>query len=238
MRCRNFGASAIAIAAASLMSAATANNAAAQPGYNWSGLYAGMHYGSAWSSTEHDVTYQNGLTDHFHFNPPSRIGGFHGGLQTQWGSLVLGLDASLTGGNFQSRKTGRRVSDLVEISDIDWQFMLTPRIGYAFDKFHVYVKGGLASAEIYRGVNDFVSGRNITGGNHRETGWTIGAGFQYAMSTWVSIGLDYSYVRIEPDNRSAWAEYIAAGFPPSTATVGLVEMHTVMARISFKLGRI
>jgi outer membrane immunogenic protein len=87
------------------------------------------------------------------------------------------------------------------ISQTQERWLVTARgkLGWAvWDKSMVYVTGGAAWAKI--DTSEFLVG-NQTGTGHQEsntrTGWTVGAGYEYALGYGWSIKGEYLYVRFE-----------------------------------------
>src|SRR6185312_12047858 len=79
----------------------------------------------------------------------------------------------------------------------DWLVTLRPRLGYAFDRLLLYATGGLAianqkfSQSIVQLNTPFVE----TGAVSRtSTGWTAGAGAEYALDNRWSLKAEYLYV--------------------------------------------
>ncbi len=206
------------------MAAASAGPA----GFNWSGLYAGGNIGGVWSNVDHNLTFSTGATEKYNFDKNSFAGGGQFIYQGQWGNFVIGTEISLTGFN---------LADRTRTSDIDWLFTLSTRLGYAVNNWLVYVKGGYAGADVYRGGGVASSGFQITGTNRHEDGLTFGGGFEMAMSPFATLGLDYSYVNIEPISRLASPQYVAPGVTVGQNKVGDVEFHLLTARLNFKLGQ-
>ncbi len=143
--------------------------------YDWSGIYMGVHIGGGWSGADSELTDPGKLLHKYGFlgAPTSSshdldgflVGG-HIGLQRQFGNLVLGVEASLTGGGLDG-SSSEDFGDDYEVKLLkkkiawgDWEgdssfrtevsriFMVTGRVGYARDRWMGYVKGGYASAEI------------------------------------------------------------------------------------------
>ncbi len=71
---------------------------------------------------------------------------------------------------------------------LDYFGTVRARLGYAFDKFLPYITGGAAWGHVDYG--------NIYGVGTSSTnwGWTIGAGFEYAVTNNITAGLEYLYV--------------------------------------------
>jgi outer membrane immunogenic protein len=78
----------------------------------------------------------------------------------------------------------------------DWLFTARPRLGYAFnDNLLLYVTGGLAMTDLkynatYSDQFGSISAGAISG---PRTGWTIGAGLEYALLRNWSVKLEYLY---------------------------------------------
>ena len=71
---------------------------------------------------------------------------------------------------------------------------VTGRLGYAWDRFLGYVKGGAAWER-----NNFNVFNNVTlatlavSGDRRRTGWTVGVGGEYAFADYLSGFVEYNY---------------------------------------------
>jgi opacity protein-like surface antigen len=124
------------------LSPASAGNISGEtsPGVSidWSGLYLGLHGGYGWSKQD------TGLGSDVDVD--GWLAGGHVGLQRQFDRWVLGIEASITGGDLDGRKTIAGMADVkATVSDI---LMLTGRLGYAWRDRLFYVKGGYASADV------------------------------------------------------------------------------------------
>jgi len=128
----------------------------AAPAFNWSGFYAGGHFGYLWGRTnveeDGELTERNAATN-------GVVGGVLGGYNWQIGAWVLGLDADIGWSN--ARGTGDNVpppppppvppeqittTHLQNHYDIDWTSHVRGRLGYAQGSWLVYAAGGLAVA--------------------------------------------------------------------------------------------
>lgn len=205
--------------------------------FSWTGFYVGGNVGGVWSERSSNVTFPNGNSQIFSFDADSFAGGVQGGYQVQMGAIVLGLELGLTGFDLAARANADPavVANRTRLSDIDWLFTLAPRVGFAMDKWMVYLKAGYANAEIFNGTSATSTGALVTGANRREEGWLIGTGFEVAVAPWVSLGLDYSYVSIEPHVRTPSGPQFSVGVA-GTSTNSDIDMHLLTARINFKLG--
>jgi len=85
----------------------------------------------------------------------------------------------------------------------DWYGMVTGRLGYAFDRVLLYVKGGAAFVRTQASVLDqcvstgcgnwFVS----TSGSETATTWTIGGGLEWAFAQNWSVKAEYMFIGLD-----------------------------------------
>ena len=138
------------------------------------------------------------------------IGGFQGGCNYQVGSWVIGFegDGSATnkeGQNFEGGLVQFNANRANWISQTQERWLVTARgklglsgWGWFGDKSMAYVTGGAAWAKI--DTSEFLVG-NQTGTGHQEsntrTGWTVGAGYEYALGYGWSIKGEYLYVKFD-----------------------------------------
>src|SRR5262245_23349288 len=130
--------------------------------YDWTGFYAGVNLGGAFTEAEstENIFPNNpdlfvGLT--YGQSESSVTGGVQAGWQKQWGKLVAGVEVGYTALQFDTTKPSPLFTGLeealglpnlersVKVSDL---FLLTGRLGYADGRWLAYFKGGLAVAEV------------------------------------------------------------------------------------------
>ena len=201
--------------------------------YNWTGLYLGGHVGIA--ATDADWTFFNGaVTETFRQDSSGWSGGAHLGLQQQMGNFVIGAEVSWSRLNHEDTSTALLAPNRSRTSEIDDLFLATVRLGVTFNQWLPYVKGGYANGDVSYRTFVTSSGQPTTQSSGREHGWTVGAGLEYAMTPNLILGVEYDYVRLNVDNRS---QYVFPGFiSPETVTNASADIHSVMARLSYKLG--
>ena len=56
------------------------------------------------------------------------------------------------------------------------------------------------------------------------------------MLPWVTLGLDYSFVSIDPKARPGSPQFLAPNITAGTAIVSDAEIHLLTARVNFKVG--
>jgi outer membrane immunogenic protein len=101
------------------------------------------------------------------------------------------LDADINFANIDSdgESLGAVVGDEVS-GKMSWNGATRLRLGYAMDRFLPYIAGGLAFGELeadydFGGISDSFSDTMF--------GWTIGAGFEYAITDTFTTRFEYRY---------------------------------------------
>lgn len=181
--------------------------------YNWSGFYIGGHLGGAWSSEEarDPVAGLTGVTD-----PDGFIGGVQAGYNWQADRWVFGIegDWSWSGADGSAPLVG------TFSADHNWYATLTGRVGYAWDNWLWYVKGGAAWSDTEYRYNAF--------GTLSDTrvGWTLGTGVEWALAPQWSAKLEYNYLDFGKDT------FAFVGGPVDVDT----QVHLVKAGINYRFG--
>jgi outer membrane immunogenic protein len=164
-------------------------------GYSWTGCYIGGNAGGLWAHKEwfdHDPRSTTfGQSDGTH-DPSGFIGGVQGGCDYQFaGGFVIGIagdydwtdaDASSTSVLFGGQTNHTKVRSLASV---------TGRVGYAWDRFLGYVKGGGAwEKDDY----DYTFGGGFIGtASQTRSGWTVGIGGEYAFTNYLTGFAEYDY---------------------------------------------
>ncbi|MES0174929.1 outer membrane protein [Mesorhizobium sp. M0006] len=156
-----------------------------EPGFDWTGYYAGLQAGYGWGQSDISVT--EGAP--FSISPDTD-GGFVGGHVAglwQFDQAVLGAEAELN----YSAVDGTAVSGLGSTfrTDIKWFGSVNAKAGFAMDRVLVYGVGGVAFAGI---ETSQVAGASFAG-TRTNIGWTLGAGVDYALTDKFIVGAQYRY---------------------------------------------
>jgi opacity protein-like surface antigen len=108
---------------------------------------------------------------------------------------VVGIEGAATGGNI-SKTTTFAVPSLADTasfrSTTDFLASITGRIGYAFDRWMLYGKGGVALVGDRYHADD-VAGIYFFDATENRIGWTAGAGVEWAFTPEWSVKLEYDY---------------------------------------------
>ncbi|NWG23106.1 MAG: porin family protein [Pseudorhodoplanes sp.] len=179
--------------------------------YNWTGFYIGGHIGGAFGSEE--VT---GLPAGFtgKTDPDGFIGGAQAGYNWQSGNWVFGIEGDWS----WSGADGSTVIGATPFtSDQNWLATATGRIGYAWDNWLWYAKGGAAWLSTDYGTPGFSL-------SDTRTGWTIGGGVEVGLAPNWSAKLEYNYMDFGSEG------YV---FPQGPATVD-TQIHVVKAGLNYR----
>ena len=145
------------------------------------------------------------------FNMSGALGGFNVGCQYQFGWWLIGVEGDWAATN----KDGQAFNNILGFGVIGFQSFSTPyvsqtterwistarlRLGWAADKWLFFITGGAA----WSGVDVTVWARDFpaTTAHHKRTltGWTAGAGWEYALGygwSWKSefLYIDYGWTK-------------------------------------------
>jgi outer membrane immunogenic protein len=161
-------------------------------GFSWTGCYVGGNVGGLWVNK--DVTGPFGGT--FSADGSSWAGGLQIGCNYQFaGGWVFGFQGDYDWANADFNRDSAFFF-VNNPSSMDFRVKsvasVTARVGYAWDRFLGYVKGGAAWERDELTVDFFNTG--VIGSlNDTRGGWTIGVGGEYAFSNWITGFIEYDY---------------------------------------------
>jgi outer membrane immunogenic protein len=196
--------------------------------FSWSGCYAGVNAGGAFTSISQAVTVP-GLPS---FDSSGHETSFTGGGQVgcnwqvdpRW---VLGIEGDidylhashsqnfgLTTGLFSGEEiVGSQQTTL------HWIGTARATLGYVWDRALYYATGGLAFGEVNSSVNAIVIRHAVFSGSTSDTrlGWTAGGGVAYAFTDRISGKLEYLYFDLGNVNYNVieTSGFVGHGFPAS-----------------------
>jgi outer membrane immunogenic protein len=179
------------------------------PYFNWSGCYIGAHGGGAWGDKRWRDPAVLGGFEFARHDVDGFLAGGQVGCDWQTGAFVFGVEGSaswadLSGSSLDLLSPGGIT--LRDHSKVDFLGTITGRIGWAWDRTLLYVKGGGAVAhDRFRATCDNVvlAGTACTGqpagtlfysSDDSRWGWTVGAGIEWAFTPNWSAKLEYNYM--------------------------------------------
>jgi len=208
---------AVALAAFGVTAPASAADLAARPYtkapppmiaaiYDWSGFYIGLNGGGGWSDKCWDNTVFRGVATVPAFaegchDATGAVAGGQIGYRWQASSWVFGLEAQgdwadLKGSNV-SRDFFRAPGDTTNQSRIDAIGLFTGQIGYSWNTFLLYVKGGAAvTHDKYDGfvVNQAILDPHFDRASETRWGGVVGVGGEFAFTPNWSFAIEYDHL--------------------------------------------
>lgn len=196
---------------------------AAVPVFTWTGFYVGVNAGYGWHNDDSNasvgvpagavgvgspagtITFGDSEGDGF-------VGGGQIGYNYQTGSFVIGVEADIQWADLGG-DNGTAVYPLAwdayafrpagVAGGIDWFGTVRARAGVAFDRALIYATGGFAYGG-GEGSNDFFSNDDDV-----RTGWTLGAGVEYAFTNNLTGGIEGLWVNLDNENST----YVGSSVP-------------------------
>ncbi len=211
----------------------------------WGGFYAGGELGGAWSRFDWSATNAN----YFNTLGPillgtafdqsakgSVIGGGFIGYNFQSGPWVYGIEfsGSASGLAVTSASPYFPATDTYT-SKVKWLATVTGRVGYAWDRWLVYVKGGWAGGDMQFTIYDSAAGVRADTDTWAN-GWTVGVGADYMLTNRVALGVVYDYADLSVSGATVTCPNCGTGVGFGTPVVdGDIRVQSVMARLTVKL---
>ncbi|WP_051335569.1 outer membrane beta-barrel protein [Methylocapsa acidiphila] len=190
-------------------------------GVNWAGPYVGLHGGfavgdSTWSNPTGYFAADRGRNVPPDVQANGAQSGLLGGLQLgynyQYGAFVLGIEADASFGPLDGNAACGAVVGVKPTNDLPFQrgskdpchaktdalASSAGRLGFAFGRTLIFIKGGLAYASdqydvVSPGFNFNNFPANPAQASADRLGWTLGAGLEYALGgNWSAKG-EYDY---------------------------------------------
>jgi outer membrane immunogenic protein len=161
--------------------------------YNWSGCYVGGNGGGIWSRNNWSLPDMGGLPVSSH-DVNSWLAGVQAGCNYQFnGGWVVGIQGDYDWADGTGSGPHGTLPTLTDQSHISGLGSVTGRVGYAWDRFLGYVKGGGAwERNSYLQFFPATGATFATGGATRD-GWTVGVGGEYAFWQNLSVFVEYDY---------------------------------------------
>jgi len=197
----------------------------------WTGCYIGVNGGGAWGRTRTTGNWGNTATVPLDNDID---GGFVGGqagcdyqIQNNWviGAEVTGDWADIDGsvanaGGIANHTLRHRINGFATF---------TGRLGYAQDKWLLYVKGGGAWANMDYTSFFVACPGGVCSVNGDKWGWTIGAGLEYMLWNNWSAKLEYQYLDFRSDR-------VGFGNFPGIFSDTDARIHTFKAALNWRFG--
>jgi outer membrane immunogenic protein len=163
--------------------------------YRWTGFYVGGNIGGSWGSQ--DVTV--GALPTVNLHPSGVIGGAQIGYNMQVDQIVFGVEADIQGAgqNDSGSVTGApgfvpAATFNIQNDKLDMFGTVRVRAGFAFDRLLPYVTTGWAWG--HGSVSGASTGGLVFSGSQSYSGWAIGGGVEWGITSQWSAKLEYLYI--------------------------------------------
>jgi len=160
----------------------------AAPVFSWTGGYLGGQIGYGWGKSRlSGVDFPNEV------KPDGFLGGLYAGYNFDLGNnVILGVDGDIT---YNDLKDGESENygpgfDVGTENKLRWSGAVRGRLGVAVDRFLPYIAGGVAFGNV---KNLAYVGPISSSESKTLTGWTAGAGVDYAATDNIIVRLEYRY---------------------------------------------
>ncbi|PSJ58291.1 outer membrane protein [Pseudaminobacter soli (ex Li et al. 2025)] len=168
------------------------------PVFSWTGAYVGLNVGFGGGDAKHPYhldAFRGEIQADGSIDATTRgfLGGVQAGYNHQIDQWVLGVEADFQGANIEGEAFDDEIREGVR-TKLDWYGTLRARAGVlATDRFLVYGTGGAAYGHI-KTVDD---GESFS---KTKSGWTIGAGAEFAVTNNVTFKAEYAYTDLGKTN--------------------------------------
>ncbi|MFA5902060.1 MAG: outer membrane beta-barrel protein [Hyphomicrobium sp.] len=198
------------VAGSFLIVASVAGAEEARP-FDWTGFYVGGNLGysatdakfgvnptGGWNTVPGEIPLVRGATGST-LSSDGVIVGVQAGFNQQLGIWVMGLEADVSGTTNESSRTGSPIigtgiTSFSQSAELAWMATVRGRLGVAVDNALIYGTAGAAMGDWYIDMR-MAGGPDAATFNRStvETGWVIGAGFEYAFTEHLSLKAEYLY---------------------------------------------
>ncbi|MDB5560312.1 MAG: outer rane autotransporter barrel, partial [Enterovirga sp.] len=172
---------------------------------SWTGISLGGSLGATWGYSHLDITGAGRVSPDY----AGLLVGGQVGADYQFGQVVVGIAGDAAWSNARGGRGCPNVGALFFYNcetTTDFLGMATARVGYAWGRSLLYVKGGAAFADLRERAKDNAGNQPLLGGitladttsrPYSAMGWAIGAGAEFAVTTNWSVKAEYMHYELE-----------------------------------------
>ncbi|MFL6833777.1 MAG: outer membrane protein [Xanthobacteraceae bacterium] len=203
---------------------------------SWAGFYLGGQAGYGMDS----VRWRNlGASTFFSpLNAVTRdrgsgvIGGGQLGYNFQYNRLVFGIEGAASAADFdRSFASPYFPATDVWSSKLTWLTTVTGRVGYGFDTWLPYIKGGFAAGNVETSIRNNAV---ISQGSGAHSGWTVGGGVEVKLTRQLSLGLEFMHTELGRSTDINGPQVVPGA--PESYGIGL-RSNSITARFNYLFGQ-
>ena len=198
--------------------------------YNWTGCYVGGNGGGFWVRREWSDEFF-GFGDSGDRSASGGLGGVQVGCNYQVSQLVFGVQGDWDWGSASFSHTRPFAPFFTDQVDTKSLASVTGRVGFAWDRFLLYAKGGGAWIQTDFNVQTAAGSFSSSG---TRSGWTVGIGGEYAFLQWLTGFIEYDHYGFGDHDNGAFGCGFACPFVAVPTSVDRVDV--LKAGLNFKFG--
>ena len=189
-----------------------------EPRFTWSGAYVGVHGGGGSGDLSFSDTVPAFFVEPFRdsLEASGGLGGIQLGANKQFGNLVVGGELSVSGARISGSNPACFEEQTLALDDeckarVNWLVTGLARLGYVHDRWLV---SGAAGLSVAGAEYDFILDSGVPvpfGSSETLSGFTYGAGINYALTRSVSLGVEYLHADLSADGHALLGDLIGAG---------------------------
>ncbi len=194
-------------------------------------------------------------------NDTGALGGGQFGFNRQAGNLLFGAEADYDGTRLGTNAVGKATATPVSyagaetvnakyFADANWMGSARGRLGFIQDFLMVYATAGVAFAHVSKVQTSFVEVNSsiivppdavsivTTTDNHSKihTGWTIGAGGEWAINTAWSVATEYRFSNFGYQTYDAGIPHASFASSPRLSSKMKFTVDQVTLRLNYRFG--
>jgi outer membrane immunogenic protein len=213
----------------------------------WCGFYVGLNAGASWTRNDADymaTAFGASITSSARTEGTSFIGGGQAGYNWQFGQFVVGIEGDIA---WRHRTDSANMvpfagapTDQVNVANSqNWLGTVRPRAGIALGNVLLYGTGGVAFGEVehsYQEIRVTTGQARMLADTSTRTGWTAGAGVQWAFTPQWSIGVEYLHVDLGSTTLAQGPSIVAGLAFPTSQTTFSNRSDIVRAKLDWQFG--
>jgi outer membrane immunogenic protein len=161
------------------------------PAFSWTGHYIGGHIGGLWGDKDWFEPISGFSTSH---DFSGFLAGGQIGFNYQTGQWVWGIQGDWAWTNADGGSNCSQFGLSIGCdTEVEWLASVTARLGYTWDRSLLYVKGGAAWEKDNYSASVSAPFSLVATADHTRSGWTIGAGWEYAFQRNWTAFVEYNY---------------------------------------------
>jgi outer membrane immunogenic protein len=162
--------------------------------YSWTGCFVGGHVGGLWATKDWTVRTGGLNSADGGDSINSLLGGAQLGCDYQFSNrFVIGIQGDYAWADAHNSHTDLLNATISDGSRVKALASVTGRVGYTWDRFLGYVRGGGAWVRDDYNGTIIATGAAFDSANETRGGWTVGVGGEYAFTNNISAFVEYDY---------------------------------------------